>query len=92
MTKSTLISKISEQLKISKKDTENFFNCLYEQIVKSLKDEEKIIVPKLGIIKLVYREKRTCKVPKSSKIVEIPAKYVPIFKMNSKFKESFTDH
>ncbi|MDV3166920.1 MAG: HU family DNA-binding protein [Vigna little leaf phytoplasma] len=90
MTKKELILKMSEQLGVSVEKTREFFTCLKNNIKEALLNKDKVIVEDLGIIKLRSKKERTCKVPKSQQVVVIPAKEVPVFIVNKKFKELFS--
>ncbi|WP_268869307.1 HU family DNA-binding protein [Italian clover phyllody phytoplasma] len=48
-----------------------------------------MILPGLGTVQLKHRKERKCKVPKSEKVLTVPAQDVPVFKVNKKFKEIF---
>ncbi|PQP79856.1 hypothetical protein C6B37_00760 [Candidatus Phytoplasma phoenicium] len=89
MTKKELVSKMSEQLGIKTSQTREFFACLMNNIEQALRNKDKVIIDKLGIIELRKKKERMCKVPKSQKILLVPAKEVPVFRVNKKFKESF---
>ncbi|WP_050337265.1 HU family DNA-binding protein, partial [Candidatus Phytoplasma phoenicium] len=87
MTKKELIIKMSEQLKVSTDITRKFFNCLMTNIEQALRNKNKVVVYNLGIIELRKKKERMCKVPKSQKVLLVPAKEVPVFRVNKKFKK-----
>ncbi|WP_323847518.1 MAG: HU family DNA-binding protein [Phytoplasma sp.] len=98
MNKLKLISKISEELGVKKDQIETFLISLNKIVVESLKEEKennpdakviKVIVGDLGAVHLKHRKERICKVPKSEKVLTIPAQDVPVFKISKKVKDSF---
>ncbi|WP_341266744.1 HU family DNA-binding protein [Candidatus Phytoplasma fraxini] len=98
MNKSKLISKISEELDVKKDQAKKFLNCLNKIVKDSLKEEKKnnpyakvikVIIGDLGAVHLKHRKERICKVPKSNKVLTIPAQDVPVFKMSKKIKDFF---
>jgi nucleoid DNA-binding protein len=89
MTKSDLINLMSDRLNISKKEVSNFFDHLQEIITECLEKKEKIIIGNLGTMQLRFRNETNHSIPKSDKIVNVPAHYVPFFKIRKKFKLAF---
>ncbi|MDV3168044.1 MAG: HU family DNA-binding protein [Candidatus Phytoplasma stylosanthis] len=98
MNKLELINKLSEDLGVKKDQVENFFASLNKIIIKNLKNKKesdpqvkmnKVIVGDLGAVHLKHRKERICKVPKSDKVLTIPAKDVPVFKIGKKFMDLF---
>lgn len=89
MTKLDLLNAMSDKLRVTKTEVEKFLISLNETIEEGLRKNEKIILPGLGTVQLKHRKERKCKVPKSEKVLTVPAQDVPVFKVNKKFKEIF---
>ncbi|MEZ0180589.1 HU family DNA-binding protein ['Camptotheca acuminata' phytoplasma] len=94
MNKLELISKLSEDLGMKKDQVEKFFASLNKIVAKSLIEKKandpeakmiKVIVGDLGAVHLKHRKERICKVPNNDKVLTIPAKDVPVFKIGKKF-------
>ncbi|MBP3059249.1 hypothetical protein FEF22_000395 [Texas Phoenix palm phytoplasma] len=89
MTKSKLIKSMAKRLGVTERKVSSFFNCLEQHVVDSLHEKKRVIIAGLGSVKLRLQKARICKVPKSNKILNIPTKNVPVFRVNRKLKEFF---
>lgn len=89
MTKADLLNAMSEKMGITKKEVEKFLLSLNETVHEGLNKNEKVILPGLGNVKLRYRKAKKCIVPKSERVVNVPAHNVPVFRVNKKFKHIF---
>ncbi|MFR0367956.1 HU family DNA-binding protein [Candidatus Phytoplasma palmae] len=89
MTKSKLIKSMAKRMGVTERKVLAFFHCLEKHVVDSLHEKEKVIIAGLGSVKLRLQRARICKVPRSNKILNIPTKNVPVFKINRKLKDFF---
>ncbi|QTX02749.1 DNA-binding protein HU [Candidatus Phytoplasma luffae] len=100
MNKLELITKLSKELDMKKVKVEEFFDCLNRVVVENLKEQQladpqsknkKVIFGNLGAVHLKFKKERVFKVPKSNKVVTIPSRFVPVFKIGKKFIDLFTE-
>lgn len=89
MTKSQLIEKISEKLAetMSKKDTELIVNTLFRDMAAALKKGDKIELRGLGSFKVITREERLGRNPKTGEKVQVEQKRAIFFKPGKELKE-----
>ncbi len=87
MTKADLITEVSRNAELSKKDAENIVNVFLDKIVDALKDGEKIELRGFGSFKLRRRNSRVGRNPRTSEAVQVPAKKVPYFKPGKDLKK-----
>jgi len=86
MTKSELISAITETAGIRKKDAEAFLNAFTEVVTETLKKKEKIEIRNFGTFFMKERAKRIARNPRTGKKVRVPAKISPAFKPGKELK------
>ncbi|PWT89080.1 MAG: integration host factor subunit beta, partial [Acidobacteria bacterium] len=87
MTKADLITEVSKNAELSKKDAENIVNVFLDGIVDALKEGEKIELRGFGSFKLRRRNSRVGRNPRTSEAVQVPAKRVPYFKPGKDLKK-----
>ena len=88
MTKSGLIEEVARRTPhISKKDTEVVVNTIFESMIESLRDGERIEIRGFGSFRLRERASRQGRNPKTGETVFVPAKKVPYFKPGKDLKE-----
>ena len=89
MTKSQLIEKISEKLAdtMSKKDTELIVNTLFRDMATALKKGDKIELRGLGSFKVITRDERLGRNPKTGEKVKVECKRAIFFKPGKELKE-----
>ncbi|WP_225696016.1 HU family DNA-binding protein [Candidatus Phytoplasma sp. AldY-WA1] len=96
MNKLKLISKMSKKLNVKTEQVGEFLSCLSDVVAEGLKEEKKenpnskvikVVIGNLGAVHLKHRKEKVCKVPKSDKVVTLPARFVPVFKISKTFKD-----
>ena len=87
MNKADLILSISEEVGLSKKDTENVVNVLIETIQKQLKKGEKVAIAGFGTFDVSERKAREGRNPQTGETIKIAASKLPKFKPGKSFKE-----
>jgi len=87
MTKADLITEVSKNAELSKKDAENIVNVFLDGIVDALKEGAKIELRGFGSFKLRRRNSRVGRNPRTSEAVQVPAKRVPYFKPGKDLKK-----
>ena len=88
MTKSGLIEEVARRTPhISKKDTEVVVNTIFDSMVESLKNGDRIEIRGFGSFQVKVREARDGRNPKTGEPVHISAKRTPFFKVGKELKE-----
>lgn len=91
MTKSALIekiaSKVSQDIGITKKQTEVVIETVFESIKDALAKGGKVEIRGFGNFKLRSRKARKARNPKTGESVDVPPKKVPYFKVGKELRE-----
>ena len=89
MTKSQLIDKIADKLAhiMGKKDAELIINTLFRDMGNALKKGDKIELRGLGSFKVITRDERIGRNPKTGEKVKVERKRAIFFKPGKELKE-----
>ena len=88
MTKSQLISEISEKLKLSKKDVSSFIDLLSDIAYKETKKKGSFVLPAFGKLVKVQRKARMGRNPATGEAMKIKAKTVVKFRVAKACKDA----
>lgn len=88
MNKTELIAVVAEKANLSRKDSENAVNIVFEAIKEAVETGEKVQLAGFGIFDVKSREARVGRNPKTREEIQIPASRVPVFKASKAFKDS----
>lgn len=87
MTKADLVEKVASEAEMTKKDAEQLVEIIFESIVSTLNNGEKIELRGFGSFRVRHRNARKGRNPKTGAAVNIPAKRVAYFKPGKDLKE-----
>jgi integration host factor subunit beta len=87
MTKAELVEDVAEAAELTKKDAERLVEIVFESIIDTLNQGEKIELRGFGSFRVRERGARRGRNPKTGDPVDIPAKRVPYFKPGKELKE-----
>ncbi len=87
MTKAQLVDEVAESASITKKHAETIVNTVFESIVQSLKDGDKIELRGFGSFRIRQRGSRVGRNPKTGDRVFVPPKRIPYFKPGKDLRE-----
>jgi integration host factor subunit beta len=87
MTKAELVDEVARAVHLTKKQAETIVNIVFDSIVESLRNGEKIELRGFGSFRLRSRKSRTGRNPKTGDKVEVPSKKIPYFKPGKELKE-----
>ena len=87
MTKAELVDDVAQAAELTKKDAERLVELVFESIIESLNQGEKIELRGFGSFRVRERGSRRGRNPKTGEPVDIPAKRVPYFKPGKELKE-----
>ncbi len=88
MTKADLVEKVASEAEMTKKDAEQLVEIIFESIIDSLNNGEKIELRGFGSFRVRERNARQGRNPKTGAAVKIPAKRVAYFKPGKELKDS----
>ncbi len=87
MTKAELIERVAVATDVTKKQAETIVDTIFESIIHSLKQGQKIELRGFGSFRLRERGARIGRNPKTGVKVDVPAKKIPYFKPGKELKE-----
>src|SRR5918997_6018390 len=87
MTKAELVEDVARAAELTKKDAERLVEIVFESIIDTLNQGEKIELRGFGSFRVRERGARRGRNPKTGAPVDIPAKRVPYFKPGKELKE-----
>ena len=87
MTKAELVEEVARTTQLTKKHAEIIVNTVFDSIVHSLKDGEKIELRGFGSFRIRHRGARTGRNPKTGDKVKVPPKRIPYFKPGKELRE-----
>jgi len=87
MTKAELIERVAVATDVTKKQAESIVDTIFEAIIRSLKQGQKIELRGFGSFRLRERGARIGRNPKTGVKVSVPAKKIPYFKLGKELKE-----
>lgn len=88
LTKSEIITQISEIVELSKKDVDLTINSLVSIIIKEMQIGHEITIAGLGTFVKKHKKERIAKNPLTGQTIKIPGKNVPKFKPAKNLKEA----
>jgi integration host factor subunit beta len=87
MTKAELVDQVARTTQLTKKHAEIMVNTVFDSIVDSLKEGEKIELRGFGSFRIRQRGSRTGRNPKTGARVDVPSKSIPYFKPGKELRE-----
>jgi integration host factor subunit beta len=87
MTKAELVDQVARTTQLTKKHAEIMVNTVFDSIVDSLKEGEKIELRGFGSFRIRKRGSRTGRNPKTGARVDVPSKSIPYFKPGKELRE-----
>src|SRR5271169_2542421 len=87
MTKAELIEEVSRVVEMTRKDSEVIVEAIFDSVVRSLRNGDKIEIRGFGSFRTRQRQPRVGRNPKTGARVEVPAKRIPYFKPSKELKD-----
>lgn len=88
MTKADIIERIASGTGLTKIETEAVVNGFIATVIKALTQGEGVELRGFGSFRTQHRAARTARNPRTKEIVEIDARYVPVFKASKDFRDA----
>jgi integration host factor subunit beta len=87
MTKADLIEEVSRVVEVTRKESEVIVETIFDSVVKSLRQREKVEIRGFGSFRTRERQGRIGRNPKSGERVEVPPKTIPFFKPSKELRD-----
>ncbi len=87
MTKADLIAALEKQANLTHKQAETVINITFDSMIKALYEDERIEIRGFGSFANRNYKAYEGRNPKTGKIVKVPPKKVPFFKVGKELKE-----
>ena len=87
MTKADLIEEVSRVVEMTRKDSEVIVEAIFESVVRSLRNGDKIEIRGFGSFRTRERRARIGRNPKTGARVDVPPKRIPYFKPSKELKD-----
>lgn len=91
MTKAELVDEVAKSTQLTKKHAEIIVSTVFDSIVDSLKQGEKIELRGFGSFRIRHRGPRIGRNPKTGDKVQVPAKRIPYFKPGKDLREMLNE-
>lgn len=88
MNKSDLVSRVSAQAGLSKRDCDEAINATIDAITSAVAKGEKVTLPGFGTFEARKRAARTARNPQTGAAIKVAATTVPAFKAGQGFKQA----
>lgn len=88
MNKTDLVNAVAEKSELSKKDAGKAVDAVFESIMDSLSEGEKVQIIGFGNFEVRDRSARKGRNPQTGEEIEIPASKVPAFKAGKALKDA----
>lgn len=88
MNKTDLVNQVAEKSELSKKDAAKAVDAVFEAVMDSLKNGEKVQLIGFGNFEVRERSARKGRNPQTGEEIEIPASKVPAFKPGKALKDA----
>ena len=88
MTKADIVDHIARATGLTKIETEAVVNGFTATVIQALVEGETVELRGFGSFRSQYRAPRTARNPRTKEVVEIDARYVPVFKPARDFREA----
>jgi integration host factor subunit beta len=87
VTKADLVEEVSRTTSMTRNDSEEAVETIFESIIRALQNGEKIEIRGFGSFRTRERRARVGRNPKTGARVEVPPKRVPFFKPSRELKD-----
>ena len=87
MTKAELIEEVARAVEMTRKDSEQIVDTIFDSIVHALRSGDKIEIRGFGSFRTRKRQPRIGRNPKTGAKVDVPAKKIPFFKPSKELKD-----
>lgn len=91
ITKADIIGKITEAVGLTKIETEAVINGFIVVINEALKNGQEVEIRGLGSFRIIEREPRLARNPKTGEMIQLPKRRVPQFRPSKDLKKAVNE-
>lgn len=88
MQKKKLISLIAKASDLSKLESKRALEGIIQSIIAGLKEGKDVPLAGLGVFKLIQRNARKCRNPRTGEFMQLPASQYPRFRISQKLRDT----
>lgn len=88
MTKAEIIEQVSSGTGLTKIETEAIINGFMTAVISAVQQGDSVELRGFGSFRARHRAARTARNPVTGEIVDVAARYVPVFKASKGFREA----
>ncbi len=88
MNKADIIDRVAEGTGLTKIETEAVVNGFIHTVIDAMKEGKSIELRGFGTFKIQHRAPRTARNPRTNEELQVPARYVPVFKPSKDFRNA----
>ncbi len=88
MNKADIIDRVAEGTGLTKIETEAVVNGFIHTVIDAMKEGKSIELRGFGTFKIQHRAPRTARNPRTNEELQVPARYVAVFKPSKDFRNA----
>lgn len=88
MNKNEFVTVLAERCEVTKVDAEEMYDIVFGTLGELVAEGNEVSISGVGKVKIVERDARTARNPKTGNVVDVPAKKVPKFQFSKNIKEA----
>lgn len=88
MNKNEFVTVLAERNNLTKREAEEMYDIVFGTLGELVAEGNEVNISGLGKVKIVERDARTARNPKTGNVVDVPAKKVPKFQFAKNIKEA----
>lgn len=88
MNKNEFVTVLAERNNLTKHEAEEMYDIVFGTLGELVAEGNEVSISGVGKVKIVERDARTARNPKTGNVVDVPAKKVPKFQFSKNIKEA----
>lgn len=91
MNKNEFVTVLAERNNLTKREAEEMYDIVFGTLGEVVAEGNEVSISGVGKVKIVERDARTARNPKTGNVVDVPAKKVPKFQFSKNIKEAVAE-
>lgn len=91
MNKNEFVALLAERNNLTKREAEEMYDIVLGTLGEVVAEGNEVSISGVGKFKIVERDARTARNPKTGNVVDVPAKKVPKFQFSKNIKEAVAE-
>lgn len=88
MNKNEFVALLAERNNLTKREAEEMYDIVFGTLGEVVAEGNEVSISGVGKFKIVERDARTARNPKTGNVVDVPARKVPKFQFSKNIKEA----